>query len=576
MCGGSLTCLRQVIDITRRAKNFIWRRVSLEWAPAYTLLPLSYCYSSALPNSLATGLAIDNPLYLYYNNPAASSENNCNNWPAVSAATSLSNPQNAARQGQYSDGVGRLIEGETVGQLNINLAGSVDPRSSSHLHLQSQLNPGSNSIQGNQHSPQQHQLLPLGQPSFGRTDLTGQRHPINPHPQAATIGQPNPRRRMGRKKIQITRIQDERNRQVTFTKRKFGLMKKAYELSVLCDCEIALIIFNSTNRLFQYASTDMDKVLLKYTEYNEPHESRTNSDIMEALQRKEGKQGVGVDSDDESPGPSPPHQPSLADLNGAVAAAGAALGGVGNNAALQAAAAAAAAYANGGGGGMPGNPGGPFGHSGQPQLDFNGVTNIAQIFNNPFLGNPYNGAVRGGQNSSGLGSNAAAAVAASMAAASSTSTNRQQGGPKIMHQDFASTSNVFSHNGNNGNNGNFGLMSSVPSTSGGENCSPSPQRLSITQLQQQHTPQLLHNPHAQMAGHQQQRPASTAGILQHHGALMPQQGPPQSLTPQPMSSHHNMDDGGGISWNEKYLKVEPPNSPAEKRARIEDWRASIT
>ncbi|XP_068167187.1 myocyte-specific enhancer factor 2C isoform X5 [Antennarius striatus] len=94
---------------------------------------------------------------------------------------------------------------------------------------------------------------------------------------------------MGRKKIQITRIMDERNRQVTFTKRKFGLMKKAYELSVLCDCEIALIIFNSTNKLFQYASTDMDKVLLKYTEYNEPHESRTNSDIVEALSKKENK-----------------------------------------------------------------------------------------------------------------------------------------------------------------------------------------------------------------------------------------------------------------------------------------------
>ncbi|KAF1398961.1 Myocyte-specific enhancer factor 2C, partial [Spheniscus magellanicus] len=74
--------------------------------------------------------------------------------------------------------------------------------------------------------------------------------------------------------------------QVTFSKRKFGLMKKAYELSVLCDCEIALIIFNSTNKLFQYASTDMDKVLLKYTEYNEPHESRTNLDIVETLRKK--------------------------------------------------------------------------------------------------------------------------------------------------------------------------------------------------------------------------------------------------------------------------------------------------
>ncbi|XP_068109674.1 myocyte-specific enhancer factor 2D isoform X2 [Hyperolius riggenbachi] len=91
---------------------------------------------------------------------------------------------------------------------------------------------------------------------------------------------------MGRKKIQIQRITDERNRQVTFTKRKFGLMKKAYELSVLCDCEIALIIFNHSNKLFQYASTDMDKVLLKYTEYNEPHESRTNADIIEALNKK--------------------------------------------------------------------------------------------------------------------------------------------------------------------------------------------------------------------------------------------------------------------------------------------------
>ncbi|KAJ7993094.1 hypothetical protein DPEC_G00268860 [Dallia pectoralis] len=96
---------------------------------------------------------------------------------------------------------------------------------------------------------------------------------------------------MGRKKIQISRIVDQRNRQVTFTKRKFGLMKKAYELSVLCDCEIALIIFNSTNRLFQYASTDMDKVLLKYTEYSEPHESRTNTDILETLRRK----GLGLD-----------------------------------------------------------------------------------------------------------------------------------------------------------------------------------------------------------------------------------------------------------------------------------------
>ncbi len=103
---------------------------------------------------------------------------------------------------------------------------------------------------------------------------------------------------MGRKKIEIQRIGDDRNRQVTFTKRKFGLMKKAYELSVLCDCEIALIVFNSHNKLYQYASSDMDKVLLKYTECNEPHESWTNKDLVDLIHKKENKMKSGNESGD--------------------------------------------------------------------------------------------------------------------------------------------------------------------------------------------------------------------------------------------------------------------------------------
>ncbi|GFO21365.1 myocyte-specific enhancer factor 2a [Plakobranchus ocellatus] len=107
---------------------------------------------------------------------------------------------------------------------------------------------------------------------------------------------------MGRKKIQIARINDERNRQVTFTKRKFGLMKKAYELSVLCDCEIALIIFTSSNKLYQYASSDMDKVLLKYTEYNDSVVSQTNKDIVDMLSKKDSKgNDIGGDDDDDYP-----------------------------------------------------------------------------------------------------------------------------------------------------------------------------------------------------------------------------------------------------------------------------------
>ena len=90
---------------------------------------------------------------------------------------------------------------------------------------------------------------------------------------------------MCRRKIAIKRITDDRNRQVTFSKRKFGLMKKAYELSVLCDCEVGLIMFSSNNKLFQYASHDMDSILLRYTEFADPNESKNNDD-MERLINK--------------------------------------------------------------------------------------------------------------------------------------------------------------------------------------------------------------------------------------------------------------------------------------------------
>ena len=76
-------------------------------------------------------------------------------------------------------------------------------------------------------------------------------------------------------------------------------MKKAYELSVLCECEIVIIIFNSNNKLFQYASSNVDSILLKYTEHNEPNETKTNMDILETLNKK-GGDCKGDDDDDGS------------------------------------------------------------------------------------------------------------------------------------------------------------------------------------------------------------------------------------------------------------------------------------
>jgi SRF-type transcription factor (DNA-binding and dimerisation domain) len=63
------------------------------------------------------------------------------------------------------------------------------------------------------------------------------------------------RRTMGRGRVELKRIENKINRQVTFAKRRNGLLKKAYELSVLCDAEVALIIFNSHGRLFEFCSS---------------------------------------------------------------------------------------------------------------------------------------------------------------------------------------------------------------------------------------------------------------------------------------------------------------------------------
>ncbi|QHO43880.1 uncharacterized protein DS421_5g166480 [Arachis hypogaea] len=60
---------------------------------------------------------------------------------------------------------------------------------------------------------------------------------------------------MVRGKIEMKRIENATSRQVTFSKRRSGLLKKAHELSVLCDAQIALIIFSQSGRLFEYSST---------------------------------------------------------------------------------------------------------------------------------------------------------------------------------------------------------------------------------------------------------------------------------------------------------------------------------
>ncbi|KAJ1700522.1 hypothetical protein LUZ63_000301 [Rhynchospora breviuscula] len=88
---------------------------------------------------------------------------------------------------------------------------------------------------------------------------------------------------MGRGKIVIRRIDNSTSRQVTFSKRRSGLFKKAKELAILCDAEVGLVVFSSTGRLYEYASSSMKNVIDRYGKAKEEHQQammNPNSELM--------------------------------------------------------------------------------------------------------------------------------------------------------------------------------------------------------------------------------------------------------------------------------------------------------
>ncbi|KAL1362603.1 hypothetical protein HN51_010840 [Arachis hypogaea] len=73
---------------------------------------------------------------------------------------------------------------------------------------------------------------------------------------------------MARGRIQLKRIENPVHRQVTFCKRRAGLLKKAKELSVLCDAEIGLVIFSAHGKLYELATKGtMQGVIERYMKF---------------------------------------------------------------------------------------------------------------------------------------------------------------------------------------------------------------------------------------------------------------------------------------------------------------------
>ncbi|XP_076954078.1 agamous-like MADS-box protein MADS9 isoform X2 [Bidens hawaiensis] len=71
---------------------------------------------------------------------------------------------------------------------------------------------------------------------------------------------------MGRGKIEIKRIENTSNRQVTYSKRKNGIIKKAKEIRVLCDANVSLVISRSSSKMHEYCSpkTNLIDMLDRY------------------------------------------------------------------------------------------------------------------------------------------------------------------------------------------------------------------------------------------------------------------------------------------------------------------------
>lgn len=104
---------------------------------------------------------------------------------------------------------------------------------------------------------------------------------------------------MGRRKVQIKRIDDDRARKVTFAKRKHGLVKKAMELSLLCDCDIALLIFTREKpdqRFYKYTSKGIESIMEKLNTGPPVVEDRHNGQY-EALYVKKGKDAIDPEAD---------------------------------------------------------------------------------------------------------------------------------------------------------------------------------------------------------------------------------------------------------------------------------------
>ncbi len=113
----------------------------------------------------------------------------------------------------------------------------------------------------------------------------------SPESSLEQVGDTPRTRKAGRKKIRIIRITDSRSRHVTFLKMRNGLLKKAHELSMLCRCNVAVVIFNNDNgKLYEYSNHSAEETFKRYAAYTGVSE-RCRSDVT-TLEEAKGSSNI--------------------------------------------------------------------------------------------------------------------------------------------------------------------------------------------------------------------------------------------------------------------------------------------
>ncbi|XP_020533760.1 agamous-like MADS-box protein AGL30 isoform X2 [Jatropha curcas] len=91
---------------------------------------------------------------------------------------------------------------------------------------------------------------------------------------------------MGRVKLKIKKLENTNGRQATYGKRKHGIMKKAKELSILCDIDIILLMFSPTGKpSICKGKKSIEEVIAKFAHLTPQERAKRKLESLEALKK---------------------------------------------------------------------------------------------------------------------------------------------------------------------------------------------------------------------------------------------------------------------------------------------------